>query len=75
MESTWTPDKMITPRRVAHVARALFADEFHDSDCHSEHGRVGLPCNVCAELNQAWQERLARVRRAMLDSFGYSSHA
>jgi len=75
MASTWTPDKMITPQRVAHVARALFAEDYHDGDCRAEHGRVGFPCQSCAYLNAVWSDRLASVRRAMLDSFGYSSHA
>jgi hypothetical protein len=72
MTTAWTPDKMITPARVTHVARKLFGNEFHEGDCKSEVGREGEPCSICAAQNATWKARLTAVRRAMFEAFGHN---
>ena len=67
----WTPDKMITPQRVKHVARRLFASDEHEGDCRNEIGREGQPCSICAAMNATWAKRLDATRRAMFEAFGY----
>lgn len=71
MAYEWTPDKMITAKRVTHVASRLFPDEVHSGDCLSEIGREGQPCRICAERNATWSSRLESVRVAMFEAFGY----
>ena len=67
---SWHHGVMVTQGRAIAVARALFADEITDgSDCRAEIGREGEPCRACAARNEAWAERVAQVRRAMIASF------
>ena len=72
MATTWTPNKMITSKRVYHVAISLFPDDFHEGDCKNEHGRIGEPCSICAEQNAVWKGKLMAVRRAMFEAFGHN---
>lgn len=45
------------------AARKLFPDDYHDgSDCRSEWGREGQPCQICAGKIEAWKDRIALVR-------------
>lgn len=67
--STWTMDKMITPKRVEIVASLLFPDDVHTGDCRNEHGKIGEPCAICASLNTAWTDRQEQVRQAMFRAF------
>lgn len=75
MTDKWTPDKMITLSRAAHVARLLFPGEYHVLDCRNEIGREGHPCRVCAAANLHWAEKVNEVRAAMFDAFGDAKYA
>ncbi len=61
---------MITQERAIYVASKLFPDDMTDgSDCKNESGRVGEPCNVCADKNKQWSDRVREVRAAMMGAF------
>lgn len=66
----WHMGLMITQDRAIAVATKLFPFDVADgSDCRAEHGRKGEPCNVCADRNKAWSERVREVRTAMMEAF------
>ena len=48
------------------LAKLLFPEDFHDGiDCRDEVGREGLPCSICADRAQHWNERVQRVDGAL----------
>jgi hypothetical protein len=60
----------ISQTRAIRVASALFPDEIADGgDCRAEVGREGQPCQVCAERNAQWSNRVRQVRFAMMEAF------
>lgn len=66
----WHKGLMVTQSRAIAVATALFPSEVADgSDCRAQYDRVGEPCLVCADRNQAWINRVREVRAAIMAAF------